>query len=129
MPRRSPVLTDLEMDIMRIVWEKGEATVRDVYERMRENRSLAYTTVMTVMSTLARKGVVERKMVGRAYLYRPKVSQEEAIRRTLRYLAGKLLDGSARSLAAHLIESEDLSKEDLKELRRMIEERLKEEGG
>lgn len=113
---------------MNVVWKKGKATVRDVYEALRETRPLAYTTVMTVLGTLTKKGILEREMRGRAYIYHPKVSREEALRRNVRYLAGKFFGGSACSLVAHLIEWEGLSPRDLEELRRMIERRLREEG-
>jgi BlaI family penicillinase repressor len=128
MPRKkSPTLTDLETDIMNIVWQKGKVTVRDVYESLRETRPLAYTTVLTVLGTLTEKGVVHRKMKDRTYVYRPRMSHEEAVTRNLRYVAGKFFEGSARSLAAHLIESEELSRQELEELHRMIEEKLEEE--
>ena len=130
MPRKkSPTLTDLETDIMKIVWQKGKLTVRDVYEALRETRNLAYTTVLTVLGTLTEKGIVHREMRDRTYVYRPRVSHEEAVSRNLQYLAGKFFEGSARSLAAHMIGSEKLSRHELEELHRMIEEKLKEESG
>ncbi len=125
--KKSPTLTDLETDIMNIVWRKGNVTVRDVYETLRETRPLAYTTVLTVLGTLTEKGVVHREMKDRTYVYRPKMSHKEAVNRNLQYLAGKFFEGSARSLAAHMIESEELSHQELEALRRMIEEKLKEE--
>ena len=125
--KKSPTLTDLETDIMNIVWQKGNVTVRDVYETLRETRPLAYTTVLTVLGTLTEKGVVHREMKDRTYVYRPKMSHKEAVNRNLQYLAGKFFEGSARSLAAHMIESEELSHQELEALRRMIEEKLKEE--
>jgi len=128
MPRKkSPTLTDLETDIMNIVWQKGRVTVRDVYESLRETRPLAYTTVLTVLGTLTKKGIVHREMRDRTYIYRPKMSRKEAVSRNLQHVAGKFFEGSARSLAAHMIESEKLSREELEELHRMIEEKLKEE--
>ena len=128
MPRKkSPTLTDLETDIMKTVWQKGKVTVRDVYEALRETRNLAYTTVLTVLGTLTEKGIVHREMRDRTYVYRPRVSHEEAVSRNLQYLAGKFFEGSARSLAAHMIDSEKLSRQELEELQRMIEGKLKEE--
>ena len=128
MPRKkSPTLTDLETDIMKTVWQRGKVTVRDVYEALRETRNLAYTTVLTVLGTLTEKGIVHREMRDRTYVYRPRVSHEEAVSRNLQYLAGKFFEGSARSLAAHMIDSEKLSRQELEELQRMIEEKLKEE--
>ena len=114
---------------MNIVWQKGNVTVRDVYETLRETRPLAYTTVLTVLGTLTEKGAVHREMKDRTYVYRPRMSHKEAVNRNLQYLAGKFFEGSARSLAAHMIESEELSHQELEALRRMIEEKLKEENG
>jgi predicted transcriptional regulator len=114
---------------MNVVWQQGKATVRDVYETLRETRPLAYTTILTVLGTLTKKGVVHQEMKDRTYVYRPKMSHEEAVSRNLQYLAGKFFEGSARSLAVHMIESEKLSRQELEELHRMIEEKLKEENG
>ena len=125
--KKSSTLTDLETDIMNIVWQKGKATVRDVYETLRETRPLAYTTILTVLGTLTEKGVVHREMKDRTYVYHPKMSHREAVNRNLQYLAGKFFEGSARSLAAHMIESEELSRQELEALHRMIAEKLKEE--
>ena len=125
--KKSSTLTDLETDIMNIVWQKKQVTVRDVYETLREIRPLAYTTVLTVLGTLTNKGVVHREMRDRTYTYRPKMSRKEAVSRNLQHVAGKFFEGSARSLAAHMIESEKLSREELEELYRMIEEKLEEE--
>lgn len=124
--KRSPTLTDLETDIMNIVWQQRKVTVRDVYETLRETRPLAYTTVLTVLGTLTEKGVVQREMKDRTYVYRPRVSHKEAVNRSVQYLADKFFEGSARSLAAHMIESQELSPQELEELHRMIEDKLKE---
>jgi len=125
--KKSSTLTDLETDIMNIVWQKGKVTVRDVYETLRETRPLAYTTVLTVLGTLTEKHIVHREMRDRAYVYRPRMSHKEAVSRSLQHLAGKFFEGSERSLAAHMIESEKLSRQELEELHRMIEEKLQEE--
>jgi predicted transcriptional regulator len=125
--KKSSTLTDLETDIMNIVWQQGEVTVRDVYETIRETRHLAYTTVLTVLGTLTKKGIVHREMKNRTYMYRPKMSHDEAVSRNLQYLAGKFFGGSAHSLAAHIVESEKLSRQELEELHKVIKEKLKEE--
>jgi len=125
--KKSLTLTDLETDIMNIVWQQREVTVRYVYETLRETKNLAYTTVLTVLGTLTKKGVVHREMKNRTYMYRPKMSHDEAVSRNLQYLAGKFFGGSAHSLAAHIVESEKLSRQELEELHKVIKEKLKEE--
>jgi predicted transcriptional regulator len=88
---------DLEAAVMDLIWHTDEpATVRDVYERLAEGRQIAYTTVMTVMDNLHRKGYLDREMVGRAWSYRPTASREE-------YIAGLMreaLDGAGDQVAA-----------------------------
>lgn len=121
-------LTDLEAEIMQFVWQKGKTTVRDVYEAMRATRSLAYTTVMTVLSKLTEKGIVERSKKGRAYVYRPKVSKEEAAQRSVSKLLQKFFDGSPRALVAHLVDVDAISPDELSSLQQLLDSKQKENG-
>ena len=78
-PRRALLdLAPLELDCMNTLWPMGEGTVREIRDGLAARRPRAYTTIMTIMDRLARKGVVERRKVGRAYMYRPNLSAEEA---------------------------------------------------
>lgn len=86
------ILGDLEADVMEVVWERGRATVHDVHERLAADRELAYTTVMTVMSRLAEKGLLEKWKDGAAYVYVPAASKEEFTRRTVGTVLSELLD-------------------------------------
>jgi len=99
-------LGDLEAEVMAVVWEKGEATVQEVKDSLESGRSPAYTTVMTVMSRLAEKGILERHKEGRAYLYRPATAQEKLAGSMLRALIGRLYGGSSAHAIAHLIEAD-----------------------
>ena len=126
MAQNKQLLTDLEADVMRIVWQQERATVREVYEAIQELRPLAYTTVMTVLSKLADKGVVECSKDGRAYVYRPKVSQKEAAQRSLTKLLQKFFDGSPRALIAHLIDVEAITPEELSSLQQLLDSKQKE---
>ena len=103
----SPRLGELETAIMNVVWRKGEATVQEVRDALEPDRSPAYTTVMTVMSRLATKGLLERQKNGRAYVYRPATEQDQLAGSMLSSLVDKLYDGSATRAIAHLIETED----------------------
>lgn len=86
------ILGDLEADVMEAVWALGRATVHDVHARLAADRDLAYTTVMTVMSRLADKGLLKKRKDGAAYAYTPAASKEEFTRRTVGMLVSELLD-------------------------------------
>jgi len=124
--RKQQTLTDLEADVMQVVWQRGQATVRDVYETLRPTRNLAYTTIMTVMSTLAKKGVVEHSKEGRAYVYRPKISKKEAAQRSVAKVLQKFFDGSPRALVAHLIDVNAISLNELSSLQQLLNSKQKE---
>jgi len=102
-PRRSLLdLAPLELDCMNTLWPIGEATVREIRERLAERRPRAYTTIMTIMDRLARKGVVERHKVGRAYAYRPNLSIEDARAQALGQVLENFFGGSREALLAQL---------------------------
>jgi len=126
MMRDKKLLTDLESDIMQLVWQKGSATVRDVYEAIQSTRPLAYTTVMTVLSKLAEKGVVEYSKKGRAYIYRPKISKKEAAQNSIAKLLQKFFNGSPGALVAHLIDVNAISPDELSSLQQLLDSKQKE---
>jgi len=102
-PRRSLLdLAPLELDCMNTLWPMGEGTVREIRDRLAERRPRAYTTIMTIMDRLARKGVVERHKVGRAYFYRANLSAEEARAQALRQVVENFFGGSIEALLAQL---------------------------
>ncbi len=97
----------LEADVLRVVWDRGEVTVRDVYEALRENRRIAYTTVMSVLRNLAAKGLLEQDKSAAAYVYRPKVSDEEVARGILDALVDKIMGGRREPLIDYLQRPDD----------------------
>ena len=101
MTKRSE-LPDLELACLKILWDSGDLTVREVRERLAPKRSLAYTTVMTVLDRLAHKGVVSRRKIGKTYLYHPEFGRAEARDRAVRRLLEIYFDGSKDALRAHL---------------------------
>ncbi|NIR47290.1 BlaI/MecI/CopY family transcriptional regulator [candidate division KSB1 bacterium] len=120
------ILGDLESDIMKIVWAKGEVTVRSVCELLKESREVAYTTVMTVMSRLAEKGLLEKVKEGNAFVYRATATEEEFTQSTLKKIINGLLsDFSAPAISQFLDSMEDVGPEKLDELARMIEQKRK----
>jgi len=95
-------LAPLELDCMNTLWPIGEGTVREIRDRLAPRRARAYTTIMTIMDRLARKGVVERRKMGRAYVYRPRLSAEEAQAQAVGQVIEGFFGGSKEALLAHL---------------------------
>jgi predicted transcriptional regulator len=92
----------LEADVLRVVWDRGEVTVRDVYEELRQQRRIAYTTVMSVLRNLAAKGLLEQDRSRAAYVYRPRVTDEEVARGILDALVDKIMGGRREPLIDYL---------------------------
>jgi predicted transcriptional regulator len=122
MATKTPALTPLELEIMKVVWQKRETTVRDVYEVLRERRPVAYTTVMTMMGVLATKGHLKRQRHERAYLYRPTRPASAAIKSMVADFVDRVFDGAAQPLLVQLVKDRRLSKKELEDLARQIEE-------
>lgn len=118
--------TDRELDVMAVLWERGPSTVAEVQERLGE--ALAYTTVLTVLRTLEEKGHVGHRQEGRAYRYHALVDRSEAGESAVRRLVGKMFRGSPELLLTHLVSGHDLSQEELRRLRELLEERLRARG-
>lgn len=102
-PRRSVLdLAPLELDCMNTLWPMGEGTVRQIRDQLAARRPRAYTTIMTIMDRLARKGVVERRKLGRAYIYRPNLSAEEARTQALGQVVENFFGGSREAMLNQL---------------------------
>jgi BlaI family penicillinase repressor len=122
MRKPSPTLTPSEFELMKLVWSRGQATVRDVYEALREQRRTAYTTVMTMLNVLERKGHLKKKAAGRSFVYRPTRPQRQVIGGMVREFVERVFGGSAEPLLVHLVE-ERLSPEELDALAKRIREK------
>lgn len=120
-------LTGLQLTLMQVLWERGEATVQDVQQSL--DRPLAQSTVATLLSRLEKRGMVTHRVDGRHYVYRGEVSELE-VRRSLvsdmRALADELFDGDVAALVSHLLTARDVDGEDLARVRTMIEARERE---
>ena len=116
--------TDRELDLMNVLWDVGPATVAEVRERIADD--LAYTTVLTILRTLEQKGYVSHTEDGRAHRYKPLVKREVAGRTALRRLVDKVFDGSPELLLTQLVSDKNLSDEELRRLRKLLAERLRE---
>jgi len=121
MRRKSPTLTEQELEIMKIVWELGTATVRDVYETLLAQRKIAYTTVMTMMKIMEEKKYLKRRLSGRAYVYEGTRSKKQMIREMVSEFVKRVFNGSAEPLLAHLVEERGLSEKELRQLSRLIQ--------
>ena len=123
MRKPNPVLTEQELEIMKIVWDLETATVREVYEVLRERRNIAYTTVMTTMNILERKKHLRKRLQDRAYLYRPSRPKQQVIKTMIGEFVDRVFNGSARPLLVHLVEDRKISDEELEEIVRLVKER------
>jgi predicted transcriptional regulator len=123
MRKPSPTLTPQELEIMKAVWARGQATVRDVYEDLLAGRKVAYTTVMTMMNVLERKGHLRKRAQGRSFLYRPTRPQSQVVGTMVRDFVKRVFGGSAQPLLVHLVEEHELSREELDALARRIEKK------
>jgi predicted transcriptional regulator len=117
MPRKpSKTFTDKELEIMRVIWKLGEASARQIEELLPGDRH--HNSVMTIIRVLEKKNHLTHREEGRAYIYRATVSRSKARRRVLNHLLQHVFDGSAASLVLNLVESGDLTTEDLDSIRR-----------
>jgi BlaI family penicillinase repressor len=118
-----PRFSDRELDVMSVLWDRGDATVAEVQERLSDD--LAYTTVLTVLRTLEEKGHVAHRVEGRAHRYHPLVEREAAGASVLERVVERVFGGSAELLLTQLVSERDLSEEELERMRRLLDERLR----
>ena len=116
-------LTELQLAIMRVVWDRSEATVQDIWEALHAERGLAQTTVATMLSRLERRGVVTRRAPpqARQYHYRAAVTEREVQHSMVGELTERLFDGDVTALVQHLLTGKDVSPGDIAKIRDMIE--------
>jgi predicted transcriptional regulator len=115
-------LTPLELEIMKVVWEPGRATVRDVYEALLRRRKIAYTTVLTMMKILEQKKFLKRAGGERAHVYQPTRAKRKVVGAMVKEFVGRVFDGAAEPLLVHLVRDGQLSEEDLERIARAVRE-------
>ena len=119
--------TELELKILKILWEESPLPVRDVRARLAaQGRELAHTTVITTLNTMCDKNQLRRKKEGNAFLFSPRVKEEAVSQTMLSDLVDRLFDGSAASLALSLFNRSELNAEEVKELRQLLDKKAKE---
>lgn len=122
-------LGPLEVDVLRLVWEIGDAQVDDVHRALHKERTIAYTTVMTVMGRMVRRGVLNRRREGRAYVYQAAIQREELAGRTIREMVQRFWGGQVFPAVKFLLAREKWSARDLAALRELVEQMPCEEQG
>src|ERR1044071_916575 len=118
--RKSPTLTEVELELMDVLWERGRATVSEIVESLPDER-LAYSSVLTMMRILEQKGYVTHEKEGRAFIYRPLVDRQQAQKSVIGYLLRRFFDTSPELLVVNLLEHEEVGPEEVSRLKQMIE--------
>lgn len=114
------VLSDLQLDLMRVLWRAGELSVAEATEALAD-RDLAHTTVATLLSRLEKRGVVESRRDGRMLLYRPCVSEAQVRRNMVSTLIAQVFRGDPKALLAHLLSERDVAPGDLEQVRALLQ--------
>jgi predicted transcriptional regulator len=130
MPRtESEHPTDLELDILKVLWKESPLPVRDVRARLEADagRPLAHSSVITMLNIMHRKGFLKRRKVGNAFVFSPKAEKEGVAGKMMRHLVTRVFDGSTSAMVLSLIETSDIDAEELTELRRIISRKAKEQ--
>jgi len=120
MPRRPPRPTDAELAILRVLWLKGPATVRQVNDVLNENRETTYTTTLKFMQIMADKGLVTRDVSERTHIYSAKLPREDTQRQLVSDLVERAFGGSAAALVLHALSAHPASPEELKDIKKLI---------
>ena len=120
--KRSATLTEAELRLMEILWEKGEASVGEIVAALPKKLPLAYSTVLTTMRILEQKGYVRHTEAGRAYVYRALVDRDEARQTAVRYIVSRFFRDSPGQLALNVLQNEKISEQELARLKQLIEQ-------
>ncbi len=121
-------LTGLQLSILDVLWDREEATTQDVWEHLNRDRTLALTTVATLLSRLERKSVLTHRRDGRQYVYRATVTRSEVRRSKVRELTATLFGGDATALLSHLVRADEVEADELQLIRELIEAEVDREG-
>ena len=113
-------LASLQLAIMQVLWSRDEASVAEVREALSGDRDLAHTTVATMLVKMERKGVVEHRAEGRAYIYRPTIQPEQVKTSMVSDLVDRLFEGNLTAMVTHLLDEGDVSREELSRLKDLI---------
>ena len=115
-------LSDLQLAIIRVLWDKGEASAAEVQLAMKRSRPLAITTVSTLLARLEKKGIVTHRTAGRTFVYRARVSELDVRRKAISSVIRNLFRGNPSEVVGQILSERDVSEEDLERMRRMIQD-------
>jgi predicted transcriptional regulator len=118
---RTQKLSELQMAVMRVLWDRGEATVAEVHEELQRERDLALTTVATVLSRLEKQEVLTHRTQGRQYIYCPAVSEHDVRRSMLADLTERVFYGDVAALVSNLLNERDVTQDELARVKALIE--------
>jgi predicted transcriptional regulator len=118
---KSDTLTGQELEIMKVIWPRGQATIREVYDELRVHRTIAYTSVQTMMNVLESKGHLKRESGEKAHVYAPVRPQQIVVRSMVREFVNRVFDGSARPLLVHLLKEKGLTDRERRELQKLLD--------
>jgi BlaI family transcriptional regulator, penicillinase repressor len=118
--RELPKPTEGELELLAILWDRGQATVRELFDAVNVKRPIVYTGVLKQLQIMTDKGLVERNESERAHVYRAAVAREETQQRFMREISDRFFAGSAAQLALRALEMEAASEEDLNEIRKLL---------
>ena len=127
MPKDKPHrLGDLQLRIMKVLWERREATVAEVLDTLDDtDKTLAYTTIATMLRKMEARGLVSHRVDGRSFIYAPKIAAEDVSRSMADHLVDRLFEGNLLDAVSHLLTTREVSKDELKQLEKLIAERKK----
>jgi predicted transcriptional regulator len=118
-------LGDLQLRIMQVLWQGGECTVGDVAGEITKERDLAYTTIATMLRKMEARGLVAHRVEGRTFVYRAAIDAESVTSNMSGHLIDRLFEGSLADLVCHLLETREVSREELAKIEKLIAERKK----
>lgn len=119
---RLPKPTEAELSILRVLWQRGPSTVREVWAEADRAQRTGYTTVLKIMQIMAEKGLVKRDETERSHVYEPVLSEAQTLRQVLGHLLERVFSGSAHKLVMHALASKKASRAELAEIRKLLDE-------
>jgi BlaI family penicillinase repressor len=128
MPGQTPIPSNAELEILRVLWRKGPQTVREIHPALRRKREIGYTTVLKTLQVMTEKNLVLRDESERSHVYRAAVPEQSVKRRLVSDLLDRAFDGSAASLVLQALSTKRASAEDIRKIREMLNAQAREEG-
>ena len=120
-PKQSETLTEAELRVMNVLWERGSGTVQQVLDSIAQKPALAYNSVLTTIRILERKGYLKHIKDGRAHVFAPVVQQQDATRSEIRHLVSRFFKNSHEDLVLNILEDQGIEPDELSRLRKMLD--------